>query len=136
VRDIPTARTRPTYRMALVRSRYGEDDRLQFVVADAGDLRLEAASIDLAVAQNVFHHLPSLWRELNRVLRPGGHLLSLDLTPTPLLRTLLRPLSSGFDIYDFDDIRAALREARFLEVAVRRPIRWLPLRHEPILRKA
>lgn len=125
--------------VALARSRHGEDEHLRFVVADAGDLQLEPASIDLAVAQNVFHHLPS-WRsavrELTRVLRPGGHLLWLDLTLTPLTRALLRPLTGRFGIYTLDDIRAAFREAQLVEVALRRPIRWLPLRHELILRKA
>lgn len=122
----------------LARSRHGEDDRLRFVVADAAELRLGDASVDLAVAQNVFHHLPR-WRltvrELARVLRPGGVLLWLDLTPTPLLGFLLRPLSGRFGVYTLDNVRGAFREAGFEEVAVRRPIRWLPLRHELVLRR-
>jgi SAM-dependent methyltransferase len=125
--------------VALARSRYGEERRLRFVVADACDLRFEAGHFDLAVAQNVFHHLPG-WRravgEIGRVLRPGGHVLWLDLTPPAPFKALLRPLAGRFGVYTLREIRAAFREEGFVEVAVRQMVPWLPIRHELILRKA
>lgn len=124
--------------VALARSRHGEDNQLRFVVADAGDLRLPAASTDLVVAQNVFHHLPH-WRaavrELERVLRPGGHVLWLDLTPPAWLKAILRPLHARFGIYTLPEVRAVFHDAGFAEVAVRQFARWAPVRHELVLQK-
>ena len=125
--------------VALARSRYGDERRLQFVVADACNLEFEAGRFDLVVAQNVFHHLPG-WRrvvgEIERVLQPGGHVLWLDLTPPAPLKALLRPLRARFGVYTLHEIRAAFGEAGFVEVAVRQLVPWLPIRHELVLRKA
>ena len=124
--------------VALAASRYGAQRRLQFVVADASDLRFDTARFDLVIAQNVFHHLPR-WRravsEIARVLRPGGHVLWLDLTPPPLLKALLRPLRARAGVYTLTDVREAFRDEGFFEVAVRQTVPWLPIRHELILQK-
>jgi ubiquinone/menaquinone biosynthesis C-methylase UbiE len=124
--------------VALARSRYGEDDQLRFVIADAADLPVPAASTDLVVAQNVFHHLPH-WREavseLARVLRPGGHVLWLDLTPPSWLETMLRPARTRLGVYTLPQVRTAFRDAGFTEVIVRQLSPWVPIRHEVVLRK-
>lgn len=123
--------------VALARRRHGEDGRLRFSVTDACELELEPASVDLAVAQNVFHHVPR-WRpvvaELARLLKPDGHLLWLDLTPFPVIAALLRPLSGRLGVYTLDELRATFRDARFVEVAAEAG--WMRLRHALILRKA
>jgi ubiquinone/menaquinone biosynthesis C-methylase UbiE len=59
---------------------------VDFVCARAEGTGLEAACIDVALCVLTFHHLPPLGkeaaaREIGRVLRPGGTLLSIDLRP-------------------------------------------------------
>ena len=125
--------------VALARARYGEGRRLQFVVADAGNLDFGPARFELVVAQNVFHHVPawrSAVREIGRVVRPGGHVLWLDLTPPAPLAALLRPLRTRFGVYTLKEVRAAFRAEGFVEVAVRQLVPGLPIRHELVLRKA
>ena len=124
--------------VALARARHGEGQGLRFVVADAGRLEFPVASFDLVVSQNVFHHMPA-WREgvreIGRVLRPGGHLLWLDLTPPAWLKVLLRPLAAQAGLYTLREIRAAFREEGFVELAVRQLMPLVPLRHEVIWRR-
>ena len=121
--------------IALARARHRERPGLAFVVADAARLEFPAASFDLVVSQNVFHHIPQ-WRaavrEIGRVLRPGGHLLWLDLTPPAWLTLLLRPLRAQFGLYTLEEIRAACREEGLVEVAERQLV---ALRHELTWRK-
>jgi ubiquinone/menaquinone biosynthesis C-methylase UbiE len=125
--------------VALARSRYGAQDHLQFVVADASGLRFDAARFDLIIAQNVFHHMPR-WRravsEIARVLRPGGHVLWLDLTPPRLLKALLIPLRARAGVYTLQDVRTAFRDVGFVEVSLRQTVPFIPIRHELILRKS
>ncbi len=124
--------------VALAHSRYGATQGVEFVVGDACDLDFPAAHFDLVVAQNVFHHLPD-WggalREIARVLRLGGHVLWLDLTPPAWLKLLLLPLRAQFGVYTLGELRAAFRAAGFIEVAVRQLVPLFPIRHELVLRR-
>jgi SAM-dependent methyltransferase len=59
--------------------RHITDERVEFAVAGAGDLPFEDASFDTIVMWEVLEHLPKhsepvAFRELARVLRPGGRL--------------------------------------------------------------
>lgn len=124
--------------IALARARHGVRPGLEFVVADAARLEFPAASFDLIVSQNVFHHIPD-WRgavrEIGRVLRPGGYVLWLDLTPPAWLKLLLRPLAAQAGLYTLEEIRTSFREVGFVEVAVRQMVPLVALRHEAIWRR-
>jgi ubiquinone/menaquinone biosynthesis C-methylase UbiE len=59
----------------------GVAGRLDFRVADAADLPLADASVDVAVSTLSLHHwrdVPAVLRELHRVVRPGGRVLVYD----------------------------------------------------------
>ena len=52
------------------------EHRLQASVMDAHDLTLEDNRFDIVLGNGILHHLPQLevaLREINRVLKPGGH---------------------------------------------------------------
>jgi ubiquinone/menaquinone biosynthesis C-methylase UbiE len=60
----------------------GVSDRVDFRVADAEDLPLADASVDVVVSTLSLHHwrdVPAILRELHRVVRPGGRVLIYDL---------------------------------------------------------
>ncbi|MCI4356520.1 MAG: ubiquinone/menaquinone biosynthesis methyltransferase [Thermoplasmata archaeon] len=60
--------------------------RIGFVRASAGGLPFAPATFDVAVSAFVVRNLPNLdaaFRELRRVLRPGGTLLTLEITEPP-----------------------------------------------------
>jgi ubiquinone/menaquinone biosynthesis C-methylase UbiE len=79
-------------RIERARALFPESDRLRFAVEDATRLDFGDARFDLVVAQNVFHHVSdwrSAVRESARVLRPGGHLIWLDMIAPPLVLRLL-----------------------------------------------
>jgi demethylmenaquinone methyltransferase/2-methoxy-6-polyprenyl-1,4-benzoquinol methylase len=105
---------------AYVRARASRDTgRLSFDRASALDLPFRGASFDLAMSAFVVRNLPDLPRafgELRRVLRPGGTLLTLEITePThPLVRW-------GFHQY-FDTMVPFLGEL----VGSEGPYRYLP----------
>jgi ubiquinone/menaquinone biosynthesis C-methylase UbiE len=65
----------------------------QLYVGDCRELRFEDASKDLVVIQGGLHHLPSLpgdiervFAEINRILRPTGHVAIVEPWRTPFLR--------------------------------------------------
>lgn len=107
--------------VALARVRHGEHPGLRFAVVDARQLEFPAATFDLVVAQNVFHHIPE-WRlaasEIARVLRPQGHVLWLDLTMPPVLRAVMSPLRHRVGLYSAAESRAAFRSQGLVERAV------------------
>ena len=100
--------------IALAHRLHGGAPRLVFTVADAGGLNLPDASVDLVVCQHVFHHLPN-WRgaiqEIRRVLRPGGHVIWLDLVVPEWIRWLFDPLSGIMGVFTFREVAAAFSGA-------------------------
>src|SRR3954447_1801184 len=70
--------------IAYARERYGARQGVAFEAADATQLRLLAGSFDRALFCNSMHHFPDelnrgILREVARVLRPGGHLVLIDM---------------------------------------------------------
>lgn len=89
---------------------------------------LPDASVDVVILLHVIEHVPDpvgLLREINRVLRPGGHVV----VETPRYDTLMfrllghreRSLRCGGHVYffTFDTLRKAYEKAGFEEVATR-----------------
>lgn len=124
--------------VALARARHTGVPRVQYSVADATALEFPAAQFDPVIAQNVFQHVPA-WRaivaEISRVLRPGGHLLWLELTPPRAIKWSLTPLRRLFRLYAMTDVLAALGDHGLTPIMVRPLMRWPALRHELVARK-
>ena len=91
-------------------------EQLHFQVEDATKLSFEDSSIDLVLAQNVFHHIPG-WqaaiREIARVLRSGGYVIWLDLTFSKLIKKIFHPFVKNYGLYTLNDIRTAFEESGF-----------------------
>lgn len=123
--------------VTLARARHGEVVRLRFAVVDACSLDFDAGTFDLVVSQNVFHHIPD-WqravREIARVLRPGGHVLWLDVTAPAVLKLLLHPWRRYVGLYSARESRDAFRSAGFVERAERAIVPGL--RYEVLWQKA
>ena len=88
---------------------------VNFALNEEGALPLADASIDMAYAACVFHHIPpedrARWAaELKRVLRPGGHLFIFEHNPlNPLTRKVVRDCP-----FDEDAILLPARESKDL----------------------
>jgi ubiquinone/menaquinone biosynthesis C-methylase UbiE len=64
--------------LAAGRERLGSDSRLRFVLGDAYAMPFESATFDAAVCVRVAHHFAEperVFREMSRILRPGGILV-------------------------------------------------------------
>ena len=91
-------------------------EQLQFQVEDATRLSFADSSIDLVLAQNVFHHIPE-WeaaiQEIARVLRSGGYVIWLDLTFSKLIKRIFHPFVKNYGLYTLNDIRTAFEKKGF-----------------------
>jgi len=89
---------------------------LHFQVEDATKLSFQNTSIDLVISQNVFHHVPN-WeeaiKEINRVLRPGGHFMWLDLTFPKIVRDIFLPFVKNYGLYTIDEIKTSFETHGF-----------------------
>lgn len=99
----------------------GSAGHLSFLVADATALPFEDSYFDLALSQNVFHHIPE-WkaaaREVARVVRPGGLFLFSDIREPGKLMRLLSRLEKDHGFHATDDLVEAMAGLGF--EAVRR----------------
>ncbi|MCU0645884.1 MAG: class I SAM-dependent methyltransferase [bacterium] len=91
-------------------------EQLHFQVEDAIKLSFADSSIDLVLAQNVFHHIPG-WEaailEIARVLRSGGYFIWLDLTLLKFIKKIFHPFVKNYGLYTLNDIRTAFEEKGF-----------------------
>jgi ubiquinone/menaquinone biosynthesis C-methylase UbiE len=91
-------------------------DRLSFQIEDAANLSFEDSSVDLVLAQNVFHHIPN-WedaiKEIARVLCSGGYFVWLDLTFPRIVKNIFFPFVKNYGLYTIDDIETALEYHKF-----------------------
>ena len=117
-------------------------ERVEVSVGDAGRLPFRDASYDRVVSNGAAHHLPDVpaaFREIRRVLRPGGRVVLHEPVDSPVTgairRTLFRrsPYESPADLsqkhgFTRELVERALREAGFVEVnAVPRDFLAYPL---------
>ena len=97
---------------------YPENDKLRFQIEDGANLPFDIASMDLVIAQNVFHHIPD-WRkalaEVHRVLRGGGHLMWLDIFMVTPIRQLLSAIVKGESFLSLDEVVRESGEIGFVE---------------------
>ena len=116
-----------------------ENEHLHYRVEDAANLSFQAASFDLVLSQNVFHHIPD-WKaalkEAARVLRPGGYFIWLDLAVPKLIRTLFQPLIKNHSLYSFADIRHAFEANGFKMLFYERLIHGLFVHHHLVWQKS
>ena len=100
----------------IARKRHPEKELLTYQVEDAARLSFQDASFDLVISQNVFHHLPQ-WqtavREVNRVLRPGGFLLWLDLALPKWVVRLFQPLVERYSLYCIAEVNCVFEKQGF-----------------------
>jgi len=114
-------------------SEQGFADRVEFVVGDVFDADL-GGGYDVAMANNVLHHLPpercvELLARARGALRPGGTMAVLDFARPPtgepgdqaaVLTGLLFYVASGASTYEPHTIGGFLAEAGFRDVRIRR----------------
>jgi ubiquinone/menaquinone biosynthesis C-methylase UbiE len=100
----------------IARKRHPENVHLVYKVEDAANLSFQDACFDLVVSQNVFHHLPK-WQaavgEVNRVLRPGGILMWLDITFPKWVAQIFQPLVKKHSLYCIADVKSELESRGF-----------------------
>lgn len=98
--------------------RYPDYDNLHYQVEDGANLSFDNASMDLAIAQNVFHHIPdwqkAFW-EVHRILRPGGFLMWLDIVFVAPLRSVLSAVERNESVFSLNEITQVSREIGFTE---------------------
>ena len=125
-------------------ARRGLSDRVSFRLVDPGPLPFADASFDVVFSKDAIVHIPdkpALYREVLRVLRPGGRFLASDwlfsaeaqTSPTIAAWTAGNPLTfayvtpeaaadalagAGFEQIAITDRNAALRQANRAEVAI------------------
>ncbi len=101
----------------------GLEDRVAFIEADAMHMPLQDASFDIAISMNVmnvFEDKVGLFREVRRVLRPGGTwaFLSGTFDFAPGDEEIRERLARGYAIPQYTDTlagyKAKLREAGFV----------------------
>jgi len=123
----------------LARKRHPENERLTYRMEDAMRLSFKDAAFDLVVSQNVFHHL-SNWQsalgEVDRVLRPEGFLLWLDLAFPRWIVRLFQPLVKKHSLYCIGDAQALFKKQGFKQRFHDRRIHGPFIQHHVIWQKS
>lgn len=118
------------------RSKFGADGT--FVVGGVGEVEIEPATFDAAVAKGVLHHLDdetarALFAEAARALRPGGRLVTIDpaylVGQSPIAR-FLASRDRGRNVRTADQYRALVPESFFgVEVVEHHDLLRVPYSH-------
>jgi SAM-dependent methyltransferase len=111
--------------LAVARERLAGFD-VEFIEASAESLPLPVASVDHAVASVSAHHWEDRgkgFRELARVLRPGGRLVIAEFRPNGLIHSLMRLQGGGKhgDAPDAETWKAEITLAGFADIRVIHP---------------
>ena len=103
----------------------GLQDKVRYVVGDAGDLQLDPGSFDRLISQEAFLHISDRARLLagcHRVLKSGGGIGFTDWIASKSLGPAARQrFAEGFaasNIASFDDYRTLLADAGFVDETI------------------
>ncbi|MCK4640656.1 MAG: class I SAM-dependent methyltransferase [Candidatus Marinimicrobia bacterium] len=115
-----------------------ERDTLHFKVEDATELSFANNSFDLVISQNVFHHIP-YWQkaisEFQRVLRPDGYLIWMDLVFPALLKKMFKSITKNYGVYTLNDIHSEFYKAGFETVKKQKMVHGPFVHYEIVLTK-
>ncbi len=98
----------------------GVRDRVQPLMADAGDLGLEPGSVDVAFSGYVLHELPDpeqTLKEMHRVLKPGGSIIIIDFNNAKSSHG--RGTKDMHGSYTPEQMAASLNQLGFVDVSIR-----------------
>ncbi len=104
-----------------------------FMVADSEEMGVRSRCFDLIVADEMIHHLESLpraFREMYRILRPGGTLVISDHNRLSLPSEFVRTLYFGQNkenVFSASQIKGLLENTGFRDIMVRHILFTLPL---------
>jgi SAM-dependent methyltransferase len=90
-------------RASFLQTDYTEADWLDVKNVDALRTPFENAQFDFVISSHVIHHVPSpmkFFREMERILKPGGLLLINEVKNSLLMRTILRLMKH--ESYDYN----------------------------------
>ena len=114
---------------------YPEHERLVFKVENGAELSFDKDGFDLAISENVFHHINN-WQsaaaEIARVLRPGGYFIWYDLVFPTWLRGVFSRFLKNYGYYTIADIRTEFHKNGFKFISERR-VPHGPFAHYDIL---
>jgi phthiocerol/phenolphthiocerol synthesis type-I polyketide synthase E len=101
-------------------------DYARFIAGDAESLPLATAAVDVVLnleSSHCYQHLDTFYREVRRVLRPGGLFLYGDVLPRPRSDAALRQLQRlGFAVIRSRDVTANVARSVVADGAARRDV--------------
>lgn len=111
----------------------GLADRLSFQLVEPGPLPFPDRAFDVVFSKDSMIHIPdktALYRDVLRVLRPGGHFLASDWLRgfpgenSPTMERWLQSVDLTFIMATPEETRRAMEDAGFVEVEVRNRNDW------------
>lgn len=96
-----------------------KSELLYYQVEDATKLSFNDSSFDLVISQYVFHHIPNwkeTFKEISRVLIPGGYFNWVDLTISKLVRNIFNPFVKNYGLYTIEDIERCFENYGFIKI--------------------